>query len=219
MIKRLGLIGWAYVLALLPMIFGSGIFITWYFSRHWYALDVRIMGISALAVLSFLALGIVALVLCCIALFKNRSNWTRVLGPVTILLGTLGMIEVYSDRYDNDDRAYVRIDVRGSQITEVMLWSSHFCTGRRAGPNKETLVFAFAPVYVYNWGIVGSSSGSPYTIDPVYLEVHHCGGVSTYLMPEMRNGDCMRFNTHDVFLLRPAKDIVDVYGGFQVGGD
>ncbi len=125
------------MLALHPLIFVSTIFFTWFFARHWYAHDVRIMGISALAILSFLALGIVALVLCAIALFKNRSSWTRILGPIAILVITLGMITIYSDHYDNDVRAYVGIDVRGSEITAVMRWSSHFCAGIK--PYKEAL--------------------------------------------------------------------------------
>ena len=219
MMKRHGLIGWAYVLALLPLIFGSGIFFTWFFARHLYAFDLDIFGVAAVAIFSFLILGVVTLILCGVELFKNRSKWARSFGPVAILLGTLGMITIYADLYGNDDRAYVRIDVRGSQITEVMLWSSHFCTGRRANPSNEALVFTFVPVYDYNWGIKGSASGSPYTIDPVYLEVHHGGSVMTYQLPPLTKRECMGFNMHEIFHLRPAKNIAEVYGGFQEGGD
>jgi hypothetical protein len=208
--KRLGSIGWAYVLTLTPMLFGSITFFWWFYARRWYAIDVKIELTAFAAIILYFIGGTIALGFCLDAWVKNKSSWRRVLGPLFVIAFTWVLIDLYGEHHRRDDRAYLRVDVRNSDVTEVLLWSSHFETGLRRNASKEELVFAFEPVYTYGWGIK-TSSGYSHQVDSVFIEVHEHAVIKTFVLPTMRKRACRTLNEEELRQLPVARNRTRVY--------
>ena len=211
MMKRLGLVGWAYVLALVPLGLGSGVFFYWFFQRRWNAVDVDIYGPAAVSILLYFGLGFAAAIFCLVGLIKEPKRWYRVVGPLAIVAATWFVVEFYETCFYSDDHAYLRVDVRGTDVTHVLIWSEHFASGMLKDPRHEVLVFVFDPVYTYDWGGTGSG-GDLFVVDSVFIEIHERGNVRTYVLPELLKGDCWSLSEEELYSLPKARNRDEVYG-------
>ena len=206
MIKRLGRIGWAYVLALLPLCLGSAAFFYWYFQRRCNAIDAKIEGFALLCIGLYFVLGLVTLILCLLSADKHR--WYRVLGPLAIVGATWLIIDIYDTLFFSDDRAYVGVDVRDPDIVDVRLWSSHFEQGTEMIPRKEKLVFIFRPVYTFHWEDYSSSFGYSHQVDSVFIEIIEKDVTRTLVLPDVLKGECLTLTQDDLDQLPVARNRV-----------
>lgn len=203
---------WAYLLALLPLVLGSIIFFYWFYQRAWYAVDAEIEVLAFLAILMYFVLGAITVILCIVSVIRDRRHWYWILGPLAIVGLTFQAIDYYDACVHGDTHAYVGIDVRGSGITDVELWSTHFRTGWRADPRKERLVLTFEPTYTYNWGVSYSGGESPYVIDSVFIEIHDGFSSNTYALPTLAKGDCIQLTTEEIRSLPKTRSMRAAYG-------
>lgn len=211
--RRFGLIWWTYAFAITPLLVGSAIFFYWFYTRRWYAIDTHIEYPAFLAILLFFLFGSIVLVLSAVHCIRERTLWDGAIGPLCILAVTLVAIDLYGAMHDRlSEWVYLRIDTQGSNVTEVNIWSAHFEQGFRTNPDEHDLIFNYGPTYTYDWGMRGSS-GTYYTVDSVFVEVHSMGQVRTYVMPELGKGQCASITLKDIAQFPLAKNRTSVERG------
>lgn len=214
--KRITLIRWAYLLAVVPLMLGSLVFFCWYYARRVYAIDLRIEGLSLLALLLFVLCGAVVLVLTTVALLRDRTRFFIKIGPVLLLVLTCLAIDVYGTMYDQlREKVYFRFELQGSGITEVEVWSAHMRSGRRSDPNKDDVLLSFMPVYTYDWGSHGSA-GPMRALDSVFVEVHTAGAQKAWCLPWLREGECRTLTLSDLEQLPAARTMEQQHGRLGV---
>lgn len=196
--RRFDLLWWTYAFALSPLIVGSSIFFYWFYSRRWFAHDADIELAAFLSILVYIAFGVIVLILTGVAWHRDLSKWRRSIGPLGLLGLTWMAVDLYSTSYGSlMERVFVRIDARGSGITEMVLWSAHFEQGYRDDPDKHAFILSYTPVLEYDYDH-RSSIGPAFTVDSVFLEVHTGGQTRTYALPELLKGECQSFTLQEI---------------------
>lgn len=178
-----------YLLSILPLLTGSLTFFYWFYKRTWFADSAEIEFLAFCTILGFLLLALTTLILCSIFVFKNRTDWEKIIIPIIIIGLTVPVIDLYVTLHTClSDQAFVRIiNDTDKQINRI--WSDNF--QMTYFENKENdFVISFYPVYTYDW-TQEYSSGFNYKINPLRIDLKEKGdSIVTYNLPRFSKGEC-----------------------------
>jgi len=180
----------AYTLSLLPLTFGSITFFYWYYSRTLFAKNINIELTAFFTILAYFLFGLLVLILCSIYLSKQKSNWKKILTPISILLITFPTVELYSSIHTSfEQKAFINIinDVSNTEIVRIR--SDNFEVSYFN--NKKDFIFSYYPVYKYDWTQEVSSDLYYYGVNKLRIKIKmRNGSIQTFDFPSFSKGQC-----------------------------
>ncbi len=195
--KRLGPVGWAYVVALLPLCVGSSLF--WYsmYMREYWAIDAGIEVAAFFTILGWMALSVLVVAMAVVHTLRNGPRRWAMVPPVLIAVGTLPVIWLYGMAHDAmASKCFVRIS-KDLPVSHYWVWSDHFTTSVECDETSAHIM-SFQQVYTYDWDADGSS-GPTRSVSQVYLSIpYSLDSIVTYRLPWMDRGACQWLSLSEI---------------------
>ena len=185
-------------LSLSPLIFGSITFFYWYYNRIWFAKDIDIELTAFFTILAYFLFGLIALILCGIYVFKQKSNWKMIITPVIILLITFPTIELYSSIHTSfEQKAFINIMNDVYDVEIVRIRSDNF--EDTYVDNKKDFIFSYYPVYKYDWTQAISGDWYNYDVNKLRIEIKMGNdSIQTFEFPSFSKGQCGKVRVSEI---------------------